>query len=209
METVKLGSNIRSIILKAVEILRSGGVVLYPTDTLYGLGADALSDAAVDNVYAIKGREPGKPMHCIVADLAMAEMYAELNDAARIIAKEFLPGPLTIILKKKSGVSTGIAREIDTIGFRIPKNDFCRELARTFGGPITTPSANLAGAEPELLPEKILAQFGEAANDIDLVVDAGPAARAKPSTVVSLVSGKPVVLREGAIPAAEISALFS
>lgn len=208
MESIEVTADISTAIQKAADVLRRGGIIIYPTDTLYGLGADALSDAAVDKVYAIKGRETNKPMHCIVADIAMAEKYAEMNEAALVIAEKFMPGPITIILQKKPEVTTGIAREIDTIGFRIPDNAFCRELARKFGGPITTPSANPAGAAPQLTIEEILAQFGEAAIGIDLVIDAGPAALARPSTVVSLVSGEPVILREGAIPTSDILALF-
>ena len=207
METVRL-VDVATVALKASSVVRRGGVILYPTDTLYGLGADALSDAAVDKVYAIKGREPGKPMHCIVADLAMAAGYADVNDAAFRLAERFLPGPLTLILAKKTGIATGIARGIDTIGFRVPDNAFCIELARSFGSPITTPSANPAGAEPQLAVERILAQFGDAASGIDLAIDAGPAPLAKPSTIVNLLSGHPSILREGAIPAADILALF-
>jgi len=207
METIQL-TDVTSAAAKAAAVLRQGGVILYPTDTLYGLGVDALSDAAVDRVYAIKGREPGKPMHCIVADLQMAGQYAEINDAVQKITERFLPGPLTLILRKKAGMKTGIARNIDTIGFRIPDNEFCRHLARTYGGPITTPSANPAGAQPLLLPKEILAQFGGAAVGINLVIDAGAAPLTKPSTVVSVVSGEPRILREGAIPTADILSLF-
>lgn len=207
MEIIQL-TDVAKAAARAAEILRRGGIILYPTDTLYGLGADALSDAPVDAVYAIKGREPGKPTHCIVSDLAMASEYAEVNDAARKLADAFLPGPLTLILKKKEGVAAGIGRGMDTMGFRIPASAFCMELARAFGGPITTPSANLAGAEPQLSIDAILAQFGETASHIDLVIDAGSVTQTKPSTVVNVASGTPVILREGATPASDIFALF-
>lgn len=205
METTRLENGIGKAAIRATGALRHGGVIIYPTDTLYGLGVDAFSDTAVDRLYAVKGREPGKPTHCIVADFAMAEEYAEINDAARKLAARFLPGPLTLILKKKPGIEGGIARGMDTIGIRIPKNDFCIELVRTFGKPVTTPSANKAGMPPAPSLAEIITQLGE--EHIDLAVDAGILPESKPSTVVNLVSGFPSVLREGAIPAADILAL--
>src|SRR3989338_7578116 len=95
---------------RGAEIIRAGGVVLYPTDTLYGLGADAFSDEAVDKVYEIKGRDEKKPTHCIVADTEMAEKYAEVTNDARLLFDRLLPGGLTVILKKKAGAEGGIAR---------------------------------------------------------------------------------------------------
>src|SRR3989338_5762363 len=95
-----------SCIEKATLVLREGGVIIYPTDTLYGLGADALSDSAVEKIYAIKGRDERKPIHAIVADVAMMEKYAEVSDMANMLIKKFLPGTLTLILKKREGVDT-------------------------------------------------------------------------------------------------------
>jgi L-threonylcarbamoyladenylate synthase len=201
MEVIKLSEGVGKCAIRAAGVLRQGGVVIYPTDTLYGIGVDAFANDAVDRLYEIKGREPGKPMHCIVADLAMAEEYAEVNGAARTLAERFLPGALTLILKKRPAVTTGIGRGMDTIGIRIPKNDLCLEMARTFGKPITTPSANKAG-QTASTPMDIVAQFG--VENIDLFIDAGILPQSKPSTIVNLVSGHPSVLREGAISAADI-----
>lgn len=203
MEILQLADDFGIAVIRAAGVLRSGGVIIYPTDTLYGLGANAFSDAAVDRVYAIKGREAGKPMHCMVADLAMAEEYAEVNDAARKIAETFLPGALTLVLKKKTGIAGGIARSMDTIGIRIPNNDFCVELAKAFGKPFTATSANRAGAEPARIFEKVAA-----AVEADFAIDGGDAPLSKPSTVLNLVSGYPSILREGAIPTKDILELF-
>src|SRR3989344_7237171 len=152
---------------RAAEVLRAGGVVLYPTDTLYGLGADAFSDEAVAKVYAIKGRETDKPIHCIVADIEMAEQYAEMSRAAEHLAAAFLPGALTLILSAKGGpafggkkLGSGILHGMDAIGIRIPKNDFCIALAKKFGKPYTTTSANVSGEVPQGSVEEILAQLG-------------------------------------------------
>ena len=173
MEILRLKSEtIDDCVSSALEVLRAGGVILYPTDTLYGLGTDALSDEAVAKVYAIKGREEMRPIHAIVADIEMAERYAELNDEARLLLKDLPTGKLTVISKKKD-LNSGIARGIDTFGFRIPDNDFCIALARAFDGPITATSANKSGAKPGQTVPKILAQLGDAASDIGLVIDAG------------------------------------
>jgi len=204
MDVISLSEGVGKCAIRAAGVLRQGGVVVYPTDTLYGLGVDAIANDAVDRLYEIKGREPGKPTHCIVADLAMTEEYAEVNDIARKLAEKFLPGALTLILKKKPQVTTGIGRGIDSIGIRIPKNDLCLEMARTFGKPITTPSANRASAGPHLAPADILADLGE--DNIDLFIDAGILPQSQPSTVVNLLSGHPSVLRAGAVPAADILA---
>lgn len=199
MEVAQLEKGFGECVMRASGILRHGGVVLYPTDTLYGLGADAFSDEAVEKVYAIKGRDRQKPIHCVVADLAMAGEYAEINDVARKLAEAFWPGPLTLVLKKKPGLDTGIARGLDTFGVRIPQSDFCLDLARTFGKPYTTTSANVAGESTGLSVESITDQLGGSATHINLVIDAGTLPLRSPSTVVNVVSGIPVVLREGAI----------
>lgn len=191
-------------IARAEAVLASGGVILYPTDTLYGLGVDALSDEAVAKLYVIKGREAGKPIHCIVADMEMAQRYAEVTPLAVSLAWRFLPGALTLILKKKPGTGSGIARGIDTIGIRIPLNDFCRALARRFGKPYTTTSANVSGAAPGRSVDDILEQLGERGRLIDLVIDAGELPLRLPSTVVDASSGQLLMLREGAIPVRDI-----
>ena len=207
---------------RAGALLPAGGVILYPTDTLYGLGADALSDEAIAKLYSIKERDGSKPIHCIVADLAMAQTYGEFNETGRRLVKEFLPGPLTIVVEKKQGIDSGIARNIETIGIRIPDNEFCIALAREFGKPYTTTSANVSGMETPTIVEEILKQLSslgfvnpnsglrnpnignEATDAIDLVIDAGELPASAPSTVVGVSGTDVVILREGAIPAGEI-----
>jgi L-threonylcarbamoyladenylate synthase len=199
---IQVGSGLATI--KAATVLRSGGVILYPTDTLYGLGADAFSDAAVDKVYAIKGRNARNPMHAIFSDLAMVEEYAELSDTARKLAEKFLPGALTLVLKKKKGFTGGIARKMETIGVRIPDDAFCIGTAKAFGKPFTATSANLAQNPVLLSVEEILSQLGSAAKEIDLVIDSGMLPLRPPSTIVSLANGALEFLRIGAIPKSEI-----
>jgi L-threonylcarbamoyladenylate synthase len=206
MQTVALSAGLGEAVLRASSALRRGGVIIYPTDTLYGLGADALSDEAVDRIHAIKGREEGKPIHAVFADMTMIEEYAEMNDCARRLAERFLPGALTLVLKKKPQATGGIARGMETIGIRIPDNAFCIELARTFGRPYTATSANKSGEPPQGSIAAIEAQLSERAALIDLAVDGETFPMRLPSTVVNVVSGTPVILREGDIPAGSISA---
>ncbi len=205
METIKLeaGDN-KQYAIRAAEVLRAGGVILYPTDTLYGLGADALLDEAVAKIYAIKGRDEGKPMHAIVSDLAMVERYAEITDDARRLAAKLPQGQVTFILKKKAGMDSGIMKDIATFGFRIPDNEFCIEMIRAFGKPITATSANKSGEKPERSVDKILAQLGAAAEGIELVIDAGELPERAASTVVDLSGAHPLIVREGSIPAHRI-----
>ena len=207
MEIMSLQNNATNAVHKAAEVLRGGGVILYPTDTLYGLGADALSDEAVAKLYAINGRDEKKPVHAIVADMKMAGRYTEINEPARRLAEKFLPGPLTLILKKKEGIDTGIAKGMDTFGIRIPASELCLEIARTFGKPYTTTSANRAGQETGRSVEAILAQLGEKASVIDLVIDAGELPGRMPSTVVDVSSGEIRTLREGAISKTALAAI--
>lgn len=205
METVRLSAvGVEAAALRAAAVLRAGGIVLYPTDTLYGLGTDAFSDDAIAKIYTIKGRDERKPIHCIVADLAMAQMYGEFNETARRLVKEFFPGPLTIVVEKKQGLESGIARDIETIGIRIPDNEFCIALAREFDKPYTTTSANISGLKSPSTIKAIVEQLGASAEQIDLIIDAGTLPPGAPSTVVGVSGTDVVILREGAIPAGEI-----
>lgn len=189
---------------EATAVLRKGGVILYPTDTLYGLGADALSDEAVAKIYALKGRDENKPVHAIVSDLNMMEIYGAVSASAKHLAERFLPGPLTLVLAKRPEFNSGITKDMDTIGMRVPNNAFCIRLAQVFGRPFTTTSANKSGTRPRSSVKSILSNMGAAAALIDLVIDAGELPDVKPSTVVDVSGAEVVVLRAGEIPTAEI-----
>lgn len=190
---------------KAVEVLRDGGVIVYPTDTLYGLGGDALSDKALEKIREIKGRDANKPMPCIASSFEMAEKYVMFDRRAMTLANKFWPGALTLVLKKREGIETGIFRTVSTVGIRIPKNPFCLSLLERLGRPIISTSANKSGEKPEKSVENILKQLGE---DI-FAVDQGEVHEDKPSTVVDLSSDEVRVLREGAIPTLEIEKALS
>ena len=205
MEHICLGEEIlETAIARAAEVLRAGGVILYPTDTLYGLGADAFSDAAFQKVCEIKDRDERRPIHAVFENLATVEMYAEVSPLGRRLAEAFLPGPLTLVFKKKPSVTTGIGRNLSTIGVRIPKNKFCIALAHEFGKPYTTTSANMSGAEPPATFEGIVRQLGGNTQLIDLAIEGSALPSYLRSTVVDVRDEQPFVLREGAISAAEI-----
>lgn len=205
MERITLNSeNIIETAEKAAAVLRAGGVVLYPTDTLYGLGADALSDAAVDKVFEIKARDEGKPVHSIVSDMHMAAEYSDVSGFARILDSKLPKGKITFVMGKKEGLDTGIARGLDTFGFRIPAHSFCIAMIRAFGGPITATSANAAGETPRQTVDDILKSLGDKASNIDLVIDGGELPAMEPSTVIDLTHHHPLILREAAVPAEDV-----
>ncbi|MDP4020754.1 MAG: L-threonylcarbamoyladenylate synthase [Candidatus Adlerbacteria bacterium] len=186
-------------VTKAVEVLRSGGVILYPTDTVYALAGDALRKEVLEKIYKIKGRDEGKPIHSVFSSLESASEYVEITPLARALAEKFLPGPLTLLLTKKDTVPTWVTAGKDTFGVRIPKNDFCLALAHEFKKPYTTTSANRAGEPTLLSPEEILAQLGKRGEEIDLVIDAGVLPASAASTIVDARGEKPVIVREGVI----------
>lgn len=204
METLQLDEvGVEAAALRAAAILASGGAVIYPTDTLYGLGADAFSDEAVARVYEIKGRWEGKPMHAIVSDVAMATQYGEIDMSTYSLIAKLPKGKVTFVVKKKPSLNTGIVRDIDTFGFRIPDNEFCIAMVKAFGKPVTATSANKSGvsAPAPLSIEAVLPHFDEKARAlISLIVDTGPLPDPVPSSVVDLSGETPRLIREGAVP---------
>jgi len=205
MEIVELTEkNFAQSVAHAAEVLSKGGVVLYPTDTLYGLGADAFSDSAFQRVCMIKDRDERRPIHAVFADLAMASTYAEVTPMGEKLASTFLPGPLTLVFKKKPPYTTGIGHNLPSIGVRIPKHEFCLALAGAFGKPYTTTSANRSGAEPLATLAEVIDQLGDKTAYIDLAIDGGPVSPYLRSTVVDVREREPHILREGAILSEDI-----
>lgn len=188
------------IAVRAAEVLRSGGVVLFPTDTLYCLGADALSDAAVEVVRAIKGRDTKKPIHALVSGAEMAGEYGMLTETAAVLLAKAPLGKVSLIVDKRPGFETGIMRDIDTFGFRIPGHTLSLDIVGAFGGPITATSANVSNHDvPTQGLGAVLAQLAPAVSLIDLAIDGGPSAQALPSTVIDARSTELRVLRPGAV----------
>ncbi len=181
---------------RAIDVLRQGGIVALPTDTVYGLVAVAADRAAVERVYETKERDPAQPMPLFVASIEQAGLIAEMNDAARALAARFWPGALTIVVPKKAAFETRAAAGERTVGLRVPADPFLREAARQLG-PLTGTSANIAGREECHTAAEVRAQLGDA---VDLIVDAPVSATGVPSTVVDCSEGASVrVLREGGV----------
>jgi L-threonylcarbamoyladenylate synthase len=185
----------------AVQALRDSRVVVLPTDTLYALSAPAHDDAAVRRVYAIKGREEGKPLPLFVADLAAAERVAVFNAAARRLAGRFWPGALTLVLPRHDSFRSEALAGGDNVALRVPAQPFLLELLKVLDKPITATSANRSGGiDPETVAEVLRQLDGE----VDLIVDAGPCPIGVSSTIVDCVSDPPRVLRHGAISEADV-----
>ena len=179
------------LISEAIDIMAKGGVILYPTDTVYGLGANIFNNDAVKRIYEIKKRDPSKPLSVLVQDTESLELIADLNRNSREIVNKWLPGPFTFILNKKKIVSPYVSASAK-VGVRIPDYKIARALASLF--PITTTSANITNECTLSNPQDILRQIGDT---VDLVIDVGDLDKAKPSTVIDLSSSKPTLVRNG------------
>ncbi|MDD5163882.1 MAG: L-threonylcarbamoyladenylate synthase [Candidatus ainarchaeum sp.] len=195
-ETIKLKNGKKKAIEKALETLRKGKVIIFPTETSYGIGADALNEKAVEKVHKAKKQPNSKPISVIIADLKQAGKIVKLNNETRVLAKKFFPGPLTIIAPEKK-VPKNLAK--NGIAFRVPANKFARELCRAFGKPITATSANLHG-EPAIFDSKELIE--KFSDGVDLIIDAGMLPQKKASTIYCTINHK--ILREGKITKKEI-----
>jgi L-threonylcarbamoyladenylate synthase len=198
-------AGVEECVRAAKEVLAGGGVIIYPTDTLYGLGADAFSTAGFEKVCMIKGRDERRPIHAIFANLASVQDYAVVTPMGEKLARAFLPGPLTLVFEKKPHLTTGIAHNIPSVGVRIPNNRFCLSLAQEFGKPFTTTSANVSHEGPLPTIAGIVSQLGDTASFVDLAIDAGPLSTDMRSTVVDARADVPFIFREGAISAEEIN----
>jgi len=181
---------------RAAAVLEAGGLVAFPTETFYGLGASALDAAAVRRVFAVKERPASQPLLVLVDSEAAAERLAEIPSAARALIRRYWPGPLTLVLRARPEVPDEVTAGTGTVGVRVPGHAVARGLARALGGPVTAPSANPTGAPPPTTAAEVLAYFG---GRLALVLDAGRTAGGLPSTVLDLTVEPPRVLREGAV----------
>lgn len=181
----------------AVEILRQGGVVAYPTDTLYGLGADAFNEQAVERVFVIKGRPHGMPLPLLLADAQdLAKVASEVSPLAHVLAKTFWPGALTLIVPRSPKVSELVSGRGWKVGVRMPDHPVPRELARRLGAPITGTSANNSGGPDPRTADDVRRQLGD---EVDLIIEGGPAPAGQPSTVLDLTGPLPRIVRQGAV----------
>lgn len=187
---------------EAADIIRNDGIIGYPTETVYGLGANALSDAAVEKIFELKGREKNKPILIIAADLDQVKrLTASFPRHAEILANAFWPGALTMVFDAASQLSPLLLGGGKQIGIRIPANLICLELIKICGVPITSTSANLSGKENPITAQEVFRYFG---SQLDAIIDGGAAASRTPSTVIAFENKTIKLLREGAIPFSKI-----
>ena len=184
-------TNIRA----AAQIARRGGLVVYPTETVYGLGCDPLNVQAVKRILDVKG-DRKKPLPVLAASIVDADKVAFVSPNGKKLAAKFWPGPLTIIFPKKPALPDIVTFGWDSVGLRIPDNDVALQLISLSGGLLIGSSANRTGEEPARRVQEI---SGELKEMVDVVLDGGPAVQGRPSTVVDLTSEKPRILREGPI----------
>jgi len=189
-------------VLRAALLLAKGRLVAFPTETVYGLGADARDDAAVAAIFAAKGRPGYNPLIVHVADIAAARQIASFSDTAERLAASFWPGPLTLVLplKPDAGLSGKVTAGLPTVAVRVPANDLAQRLLAAFGGQVAAPSANPSGKVSPTTAEHVLAGL---AGRIAAVLDGGACEIGVESTIVGL-DPEPVLLRPGGLPAEDI-----
>jgi L-threonylcarbamoyladenylate synthase len=198
MRLLKLNEdNAKDILSAAVDLLMNGGIIAYPTETFYGLGAKFDSAGALKKIYEIKQRPQDKAMPLIIGkrDL-LSVIVVGVSSTASALMDKFWPGPLTLILSARENVSEYLTAGTHTVAVRIPGESFALRLAQTAHFPITATSANLSGLPPARDVETVLGYFGDR---IDLIIDAGPTPGELPSTIVDVRASAMKVLREGVI----------
>jgi len=193
-------------IRQAAKVLRAGGLVVFPTETVYGLGADADNPQAVQAMFAAKGRPADHPVIIHLAEAALLEQFAaDVPSAARQLAAAFWPGPMTLVLRKSTRVNDLVTGGLATVGLRVPSHPVAQKLLQVFGGPIAAPSANRFGRVSATRAEHVL---DELAGCVDLVLDGGPCEVGLESTIIDVSSESPAVLRPGAITAEQIATVL-
>jgi L-threonylcarbamoyladenylate synthase len=181
---------------KAAKAVREGRLVVYPTETVYGLGADPFSKESIMRVFEAKGRSKAMPLSVAVGSVEDIGKVGVVNSAAKALARKFMPGPITIIVEKKDGLPYELTSGLGTIGIRVPDNRIALELVR-LAGPITATSANISGKEPPKSFEEAKAQME---GRVDMILDGGKCKVGKESTIVDVsVEGMYTMVREGAI----------
>lgn len=178
------------VINEAIDVLADGGVIIYPTDTVYGLGADIFNNKAVRRVFKIKQRNLLKPLSILVSNTDAIEVVAKISRYQKNTLDKYLPGPYTFILNKNPIVPRVVTGGLTHVGVRVPENEIACKLAGLF--PITTTSANLSDEEVLSTPDEILEQLG---CDVDLVIDVGPLESKNASTIVDLTAPQPTFIR--------------
>ncbi len=194
MEIIKIdGTNPEHDKIKIARMaMKRGSIIIYPTDTVYGIGANVFNEEAILKVFNIKKRPLNKPLSICISKIEDIKHVAYLDDDIETLIRKILPGPFTIILKKNDKISPLLTAGSDKIGIRIPDNVVCRDLSKEF--PITSTSANLSGYD---IPESVDGVLNQLGSSIDIMMDAGICKHGIPSTVIDMTVYPPKVLREG------------
>lgn len=192
-----LGGNEQAIVQKAARIMKKGGVLVFPTESSYGLGVDATNEIAVKKLAPIKQQPEEKNVSVIVADLEQAKRFGKTGEEAEKLVERFMPGPLTLVVEKKPGVPDALAER--TIAFRISSNRIAREICRELGNAITATSANLHGRPSIYSGREVVKQFN---NRVHMIIDAGELPHNSPSTIYDVSQKK--ILRYGPISEQQI-----
>jgi len=185
----------KKLIEKAIDILKNGGLIVYPTETCYGIGCDALNENAVEKVYRVKKREKKKPLSIIVSSLEMMRKYGKITKEVEYLVKKFMPGPLTIVVEKKRTIPDILNPK--EIAFRISSHPIAQQLVKELDKPITATSANISGSKPIYSSEEIVKIFN---GKVDMIIDSGNLPLIQPSTIIRVKKSKIELIREGAIP---------
>jgi len=191
---------------QAAELIKQGKIVVFPTETVYGIGTNGLDEKAVRKLYEVKQRPLNKPITLLVSNMEMVELVAkDITETEYKIMKKFFPGPLTMILKKKNIVPDIVTAGQDTVGVRIPRGAIARKLVEIAGVPIAAPSANITGKPSGTNLQEIKKDFEGKA---DFFIDGGESELGLASTIVQVVNGKPQILRQGSITLEQINQIF-
>ncbi len=192
----------QSVIKKTASVIKSGGIIVYPTDTLYGFGVNIFDHKAMDRLFYLKNRHAGKPISIMVNKLSqIEEIIGDFNKVEYEAATKFYPGKITLLFSQKIKNPIPRLSHLKKIGFRIPDSEFTRQLINEVGFPITTTSVNISTKENVKNVEEIVSIFGD---KIDMIIDAGPVKSTMGSTVLDLTSDPPEILRKGDISRSEI-----
>ncbi len=210
MKTILLQEkNDGDVIRQSCDVLSHGGVIVYPTDTLYGLGADARNEDSIKRLFMLKKRPAHKPLPILVESITMAKKYAFIDEKQERILKKLWPGATTIIFEKKQAVSSLISGGRETVGLRMPDSPFCLRLIHELGGPITGTSANISGEAGSTSLVPIIEQFTAHSRFPDLIIDAGTLPDSPPSTIIDCSSPHPKILRIGPVSAEKLKEILA
>ena len=191
---------------KAAELIKQGKIVVFPTETVYGIGTNGLNEDAVKRLYEVKERPFNKPITLLVSDMKMINQIAkDITEIEYKIMEKFFPGPLTVILKKKDNVPNIVTAGKDTVGVRMPRGEIARKIAEEAEVPIAAPSANITGEPSGTNLQEIRKKFE---GKVDLFIDGGISELGLASTIVQVIDGKPQILRQGSISLEEINKIL-